>query len=77
MSSKTTRLYKIKPDGSVENDYLFLFQNTDNKDHDYYFEIKGNDKIKIIRPKEPFHLGAGKKKKKVVILTTKEILAKK
>jgi cytochrome c oxidase accessory protein FixG len=74
--NKTTRLYKIKPDGSVENDYLFLFQNTDNKDHDYYFEIKNNDKIKIVRPKEPFHLGAGKKKKKVVILKTTEVLAK-
>ncbi len=74
--NKTTRLYKIKPDGSVENDYLFLFQNTDNKAHDYYFEIKGNDKIKIVRPKEPFHLGAGKKKKKVVILKTTEVLAK-
>jgi cytochrome c oxidase accessory protein FixG len=73
--NKTTRLYKIKSDGSVENDYLFLFQNTDSKDHDYYFEVKGNDKIKIIRPKEPFHLGAGKKKKKVVILQTKEALA--
>ncbi len=74
--NKTTRLYKIKPDGSVENDYLFLFQNTDSKDHDYYFEIKDNDKIKIVRPKEPFHLGAGKKKKKVVILRTEDILAK-
>jgi cytochrome c oxidase accessory protein FixG len=74
--NKTTRLYKIKSDGSVENDYLFLFQNTDNKDHKYYFEIKDNDKIKIVRPKEPFHLGAGKKKKKVVILRTTEVLAK-
>ncbi len=74
--NKTTRLYKIHPDGRVENDYLFLFQNTDNKPHKYYFEVKGNDKIYIVRPKDPFHLGAGKKKKKVVVLETKEILAK-
>ncbi len=74
--NKTTRLYKIHSDGSVENDYLFLFQNTDTKAHKYYFEIVNNDKIKIIRPKDPFHLGAGKKKKKVVVLKTTEILAK-
>ena len=74
--NKTTRLYKIYKDGSVENDYVFLFQNTDNKAHKYTFEILNNKKIKIIRPKEPFHLGAGKKKKKIVVLQTKEVLAK-
>jgi cytochrome c oxidase accessory protein FixG len=74
--NKTTRLYKIHPDGRVENDYLFLFQNTDTKAHRYYFEIVGNDKIKIVRPKSDFHLGAGKKKKKVVVLETKDVLVK-
>jgi len=73
--NKTTRLYKILDDGTVENDYIFLFANTDSKPHKYYFEILNNDKIEIIRPKEPFKLGAGKKKKKVVILQTKEKLA--
>jgi len=76
--NKATRLYKITDEGSVENDYIFLFQNTDRKAHKYTFEIVGDmgKKIKIIRPTEPFHLGAGKKKKKVVILKTDEILVK-
>ncbi len=74
--NKSTRLYKITDDGKVQNDYIFLFQNTDNKAHNYYFDIEGNDKIKIVRPKESFHLGAGKKKKKVVIFQTNEILVK-
>ncbi len=74
--NKTTRLYKIYPDGRVENDYVFLFQNTDNKPHKYYFEVQGNDKIKIVRPKEAFHLASEYKKKKIVVLETKDILAK-
>jgi len=76
--NKATRLYKITDEGSVENDYIFLFQNTDRKAHKYTFKIEGDmgKKIKIIRPTEPFHLGAGKKKKKVVILKTDEILVK-
>jgi len=72
--NKTTRLYKILDNGVVENDYLFLFTNTDSKEHKYFFEIVDNDAIKIIRPKGSFKLGAGKKKKKVVVLqTTKEL----
>jgi len=72
--NKTTRLYKILDNGVVENDYLFLFTNTDSKEHKYFFEIVDNDAIKIIRPKGSFRLGAGKKKKKVVVLqTTKEL----
>ncbi len=74
--NKSTRLYKITDDGKVQNDYIFLFQNTDRKDHDYYFEIVDNKDIKIVRPKEKFHLGAGKKKKKVVIFQTDKILVK-
>jgi len=74
--NKTTRLYKILPGGTVENDYLFLFQNTDRKPHKYTFEVLSHPEIKIIRPKDPFHLGAGKKKKKVVVLETDKVLAK-
>jgi cytochrome c oxidase accessory protein FixG len=74
--NKSTRLYKITDGGKVQNDYIFLFQNTDRKAHDYYFEITGQKGITIVRPKEKFHLGAGKKKKKVVIFQTNEILAK-
>ena len=76
--NKATRLYKVTDEGNVENDYIFLFQNTDRKAHKYFFEVEGDlgKKIKIVRPTEPFHLGAGKKKKKVVILKTSEILVK-
>ena len=73
--NKGQRLYKVLDDGTVQNDYIFMFANTDRKEHTYYFEIVGNDKITIKRPSEPFKLGAGKKKKKVVILETKEQLA--
>ncbi|SHO80683.1 Type cbb3 cytochrome oxidase biogenesis protein CcoG, involved in Cu oxidation [hydrothermal vent metagenome] len=71
--NKNTRLYKILDNGVVQNDYLFLFQNTDSKAHTYYFEVLNPD-IKIIKPTEPFKLGAGKKKKKVVILRTSKKL---
>jgi len=73
--NKTTRLYKVLDHGVVENDYLFLFANTDSKKHTYYFEIVNNDKIEIIRPKESFSIAPGKKRKKVVVLRTKEKLA--
>jgi len=73
--NKTTRLYKILDNGVVENDYLFLFTNTDSKEHKYFFEIVDNKDIKIIRPKKSFKLGAGKKKKKVVVMQTSKELA--
>jgi len=73
--NKSQRLYKVLENGVVQNDYIFMFANTDSKDHTYYFEIVGNDKITIKRPSEPFALDAGQKKKKVVILETKEQLA--
>jgi cytochrome c oxidase accessory protein FixG len=72
--NKNTRLYKVLDGGKVQNDYIFLFQNTDSKEHTYTFEVLNPD-IKIIRPTESFKLGAGKKKKKVVILETSKILA--
>jgi len=73
--NKTTRLYKTLDHGVVENDYVFLFANTDSKPHKYFFEIVDNDKIKINRPREAFSIGAGKKKKKVVVLRTDAKLA--
>jgi cytochrome c oxidase accessory protein FixG len=73
--NKTTRLYKTLPHGVVENDYLFLFANTDRKNHTYFFEIVDNDKMEIVRPKKPFSISAGKKRKKVVVIRTKDKLA--
>ncbi len=72
--NKTTRLYKINDNGVVENDYIFLFANTDSKPHSYFFEIVGNKDLKIVRPAEPFKIGAGKKKKSVVRIETNKVL---
>jgi cytochrome c oxidase accessory protein FixG len=72
--NKTTQLYKIKDDHSVENSYIFLFQNTDSKDHEYFFEVVGRDDIEIIRPSKPFLLKADHKKKKVVVLRATKTL---
>jgi cytochrome c oxidase accessory protein FixG len=73
--NKSPRLYKTLKQGVVQNDYIFMFANTDRKAHTYYFDIVGNDKIKIKRPSEPFRIGGGKKKKKVVVLEARESLS--
>ena len=66
--NRTTQLYKIKNEGKdIQNAYTFLFQNTDSKDHKYYFEIEHKD-ISIKKPTKPFMLKAGKKLKKIIIL---------
>ena len=66
--NRTTQLYKIKDDGKdIQNAYTFLFQNTDSKDHNYYFEVEHKD-LSIKKPSEPFMLKAGTKLKKIVIL---------
>lgn len=74
--NRTTQLYKIKEKNSVENTYTMLFQNTDSKDHYYYFRVLDNEKIIIKRPSKPFLIKAGKKIKKIVVLKTDEILIK-
>ncbi len=74
--NRTTRLFKISDNGkTVSNAYTFLFQNTDSKDHKYYFEVS-NKNIIVHRPGEPFMLKAGKKIKKIVILRTDKELVK-
>lgn len=66
--NRTSELYKIKDDGKdIKNVYTFLFQNTDSKDHNYYFEVM-HDGISITKPSEPFTLNSGAKMKKIVIL---------
>ena len=66
--NKSTRLYKILDDGRVQNDYIFLFANSDNKDHTFTFEVVNRSDIKVVRLTKPFRLKAGAKRKKVVIL---------
>ena len=52
-----------------------MFQNTDKKEHRYFFEVNNPD-IEIIRPKEPIRIGAGAKRRTVVQLATKTDLGK-
>lgn len=74
--NKDQRLYKVIKNNGVQNDYLFLFQNTDSKPHTYTFEIINNDKIQVVRPKKVMiKIGAGFKAKEVVVLQTNERLA--
>ncbi|MEA1917655.1 MAG: cytochrome c oxidase accessory protein CcoG [Campylobacterota bacterium] len=81
--NKESRLYDVSMyDGKkrVDNAYIFLLQNTLNKDHKYYFDViapKGMEgKIKIAEPTRAFTAKPGIKKKKVVILYTDEVLVK-
>jgi len=78
--NKTTQLYKVVSDNNgkkyVVNNFLMLFQNTQDKDYTYDLEIADpqyKDKIKI-RRFSAFKLGAGKKRKKVVQLITYDLL---
>jgi len=82
--NKENRLYSIShtDEGKVrvENAYTFLFQNTLDKSHNYYFDViapKGMEgKIKIETPTEPFSVRPGVVKKKVIVLYTDEMLVK-
>ncbi len=80
--NRTAELYSFENHGkTVDNAYVMLFQNTENKRHNYYFEVLKKDKtpfkeIYIKRPKKPFPLNAGKKVKKIVVLATNKILSK-
>lgn len=82
--NKENRLYSINhtDEGKirVENAYTFLFQNTLDKSHSYYFDViapKGMEgKIKIETPTEPFSVRPGVVKKKVIVLYTDEMLVK-
>ena len=73
--NKTTQLYKIKDNHEVVNNFLLLFQNTQKEKYTYHLEILGEykDKIKIKRF-YPFTLNHGKLAKKVIQLSTKEML---
>jgi cytochrome c oxidase accessory protein FixG len=73
--NRTTQLYSIKKNNIVDNNYIFLIKNTQDQDHKFYFEVEGSDDIKILRPKKPFKVKAGKMVKKVVVLRTEKKLA--
>lgn len=68
--NRTSELYKVLDQGEVENSYVFLVQNTQSKDHKFYFEIDDKN-IEISRPNRPFTLKAGAKQKVIVTLKSK------
>ena len=71
--NKTTQLYSIKEGNIVKNNFVLLFQNTEDKPLTYQLEVVGNKDIEIKRFK-PFKLNPGKLVKKVVVLETNKIL---
>ena len=68
--NRTSELYKVLDQDEVENSYVFLVQNTQSKDHKFYFEIDDKS-IEISRPNKPFTLKAGAKQKVIVTLKSK------
>lgn len=71
--NKTTKLYDIKEDNEVRNNFVLLFQNTQKETYTYDLEIIGEYAGKFeIKRFEPFSLSKGKLAKKVVQLSTKE-----
>lgn len=69
--NRTTESYKILESGNIENHYIMMFQNTQNKAHDFYLKIVGNDNITVSMPSKPFRIEAGKRAKKRVFLESK------
>ena len=68
--NRTSELYKILDKNEVENSYVFLVQNTQNKEHAFYFEVDDKN-IEISRPNKPFILKAGAKQRVIVTLKSK------
>jgi cytochrome c oxidase accessory protein FixG len=80
--NKETRLYstKLLPDGSVQvdNSYVFLLQNTQNESMKFYFDVEApsdiKGKIEIVKPTEAFMAIPEAKNKKIVTLSTTDVL---
>ena len=68
--NRTSELYKVLEQNEVENSYVFLVQNTQNKEHTFFFEIDDKS-IEISRPSKPITLKAGAKQKVIVTLKSK------
>lgn len=71
---------QLLPDGKVrvDNAYEFLLQNTEKEEMQFYFEVipqmKINGTIFIAKPTKSFKAVPGKRKKKIVVLRTTDIL---
>lgn len=70
--NRDSELYSIKfKDDNivVKNSYIFLIQNTDIKDHEYYFKLDRDD-INIEKPKKAIKIPKKSKRKIIVTLKT-------
>lgn len=72
--TRSSELYEIRSSGVVDNEYVFLFQNTDNKDHNYSFKILDNNDLIIKQPTSDIRIKAGGKSKQIVIIRAKAAL---
>lgn len=71
--NKTTKLYSIKEDQKVTNNYILTFHNTQDKSQTYNIKLNDKKNFRIKRFK-PFTLKAGQRIKKIFILETKKRL---
>lgn len=75
--NKTTKLYSIKEDKTVSNNYILTFHNTQDRAYTYDIQLQDKEDFKIKRF-TPFTLGSKKRVKKVLILqTTKQLFLSK
>ena len=71
--NKTTKLYNIKENAKVSNNYILTFQNTQDKTYTYNLSLEDNERFRIKRFKA-FKLGPNKRVKKILIIETKKRL---
>ena len=71
--NKTTKLYNIKENEKVSNNYILTFQNTQDKTYTFDLSLEDQENFRIKRFK-PFKLSANKRLKKVLIIETKKRL---
>lgn len=67
--NKTTKLYSIKKDGTVTNNYILTFHNTSDKAHTFKIALVDDKNFSVRRFKE-IRLEPKKKRKTVLILQT-------
>jgi cytochrome c oxidase accessory protein FixG len=71
--NKTTKLYTIKENAKVTNNYILTFHNTQDKAYTYDLSLEDNERFKIKRFKA-FKLEPNKRIKKILIIETKKRL---
>ena len=77
--NRSSQLYSIKG-SSVQNAYTFLYQNTSDKTHEFYFEVLAKEEkdaalvkeISIVRPKTAVKISSGGKVKNIVVLELRD-----